>query len=598
MRPRLGRIFVACLIAILSSTICLAQVIDDAGEVVSLYAKGRRLAREGDWFRALQVFRQLEGRYANSKNLDVFVFHRAKAHYYLGEYSEAIAGFSYFITHFPHSPEVPYAHFFLGNANYRRASVSPAVSSYIESYRLSLDKRLDALLMASLEAALKSASSIDIGPADFKGFSGDRKCRLVRVIAEAYVARGKIRSANKLLSLCGERVDASVASKVTSRYSSSELGIALVLPFSGEMHSWADDIYNGAIIAAEMYRRESNGRVNLVPCDTRGDPVNAARIVTELSQQPDIHAAIGPLTSEEAAVAAAALSCASLPLIVPAATQAGLTALSNTSFQLSPNIELQGTRMAQYAIDSLGADSAAVITSTSHDHLQMARAFSERFEQLGGTVVGAEYYRSRDKDFGPYIRDLKAMIWGLPPDSIFFVNADGDTLDPDGIPVFVDCLFLPGSPKQLRLLLPQIHFYKLTGFYLGSDGWADDAVYRLGDDVTRGAVFPSPFLTGSYSDEYVSFSAAYDARYGEQPPRLACLGYDCVRLVTRAGIADGFSRERLTPALQKVDSWQGAGGKVTFGKYRENIELPLYRIESGQAVILGPEDIAAEPESE
>ena len=228
----------------------------------------------------------------------------------------------------------------------------------------------------------------------------------------------------------------------------------------------------------------------------------------------------------------------------------------------------------------------------------MARAFSERFEQLGGKIVGSEYYRSRDKDFGPYIRDLKAMIWGLPPDSIFFVNAEGDTLDPDGIPVFVDCLFLPGSPQQLRLLLPQIHFYKLTGFYLGSDGWADDAVYRLGDDITRGAVFPSPFLAGSYSDEYVNFSAAYDARYGEQPPRLACLGYDCVRLVTRAGAADGFSRDKLAPALHKVANYDGAGGRVTFGKYRENTELPLYRIESGQAVILGPKDIAVEPESE
>jgi branched-chain amino acid transport system substrate-binding protein len=242
--------------------------------------------------------------------------------------------------------------------------------------------------------------------------------------------------------------------------------------------------------------------------------------------------------------------------------------------------------MAEYAVDILHADSAAIITSTGTEHLEMVRAFANRFQQLGGTIVAIEYYRSRDKDFGPYIRDVKAILLGRHPDSIFFVDEKGDTLDADGIPARIDCLFLPGSPDQIRLLLPQIRFYNLNGSYLGSDGWGDEAVLKLGDNTTREAVFPSPFLSGVGSDEYVFFSAAYDARFGRQPNRLAALGYDAVRLVTRALRSGGGSKEMLIEQLKKVQNYDGSSGKITFGENRENIEMPLFRILSEQAVPL------------
>ena len=60
---------------------------------------------------------------------------------------------------------------------------------------------------------------------------------------------------------------------------------------------------------------------------------------------------------------------------------------------------------------------------------------------------------------------------------------------------------MPGSPQQLRQLLPQINFYNLNAEYLGSDGWGDQVVYKLGDNVTKEAVFPSPFLTAIATDE-------------------------------------------------------------------------------------------------
>lgn len=562
---------------------------DDPEEATSLLAKGKRLLREGDWFQASKVFEELAGRYPDSKDIDKYIFYRAKAKYYSREYDAAIAGFTYFLARFSTSKELSYVNFFLGNVYYRGNNVDKAVTHYLQAYRLADDTRLTDIIVPSLQTAFKNATSISLGRADFEPFPMPKRCTLVNLLADVLLRRGELIEAERIRTYCDKDDHVTGSPNLNRKHPKDHLEIAMVLPFSGELHSFGEDIYDGAVVAADLYRSETERNFKLTPYDTKGDPIDAARIIKELSQS-DAHAAIGPLTSEEAAVVSASLSCGTLPLLVPAATKAGLTLLSNTSFQLSPNIELQGVRMAEYAVEHLKADSTVIITSTDTDHLRLSRAFSERFQQLGGMVIAIEYYRPRDKDFGPYIKDVKAIMLGKHPDSIFFVNEEGDTLDPDGLEASVDCLFLPGTPNQLRLLLQQINFYNLNGAYLGTDAWGDEAVLKLGDNITKGAVFPSPFLTDETGDEYLRFAAAYDARFGRQPNRLSRVGYDAVTLMTRAINSGAGTREKLTEALKKVEKYEGASGRITFGKNRENIEMPLFRIVSKQAVPLTPSE--------
>ena len=563
-----------------------AEVIIDNDEAVSLYARGRRLMSEGDWFRAANTFEELSGRFPSSSNLDLFLFHKAKALYYLGDLNAAEVSFKRFVALYPDAPEIAYGHFFLANTLYRNGEGDPALASFLEAYRLSQDSRLDRLISASVRALLDNATLISLRPDDFGALPPGKRCAMIRLVSEAMISKKDLEGAGRLLAVCGEEVDPSTASEVTQQRRRSKFEIALVLPFTGELRTWADDIQNGAIVAAEMLAEQDQIRIKLTSHDTQGDALDAARIISDLSRSSSAKLAIGPLTSEAAAIATATLACGDLPLIIPAATQAGLTAPAKTAFQLSPNIGLQGIRMAEYAVEKLTARTAAIITSTSSDHLRMASAFAERFENLGGKVIGVEYYRARDKDFGPYIRDLKSILLGFHPDSTFFVTPDGDTLDPDGVPAQVDCLYMPGEARQLRLMLPQVRFYKIYGAYLGSDGWADDAIYRLGDDVTRKAIVPSPFLGVSSSDEYLEFAVAFDARYGKQPSRLACLGYDAVRLASRAAQAGEISRQNLVQRLSATRGYIGASGVITCGPNRENIEMPLYRIAGGTATLV------------
>ncbi len=172
MSAGLYRIILSLIVAAVLALNVAAETIDDSPEAVSLYAKGKRLLREKNWFDAANVFGELEARFPGSSNIDLYVFNRAKARFYLGEYSDAAAGFSYFISRFPDSPFLPHAHYFLGDARYLRGEVNRAIRSYLKAYELSATKDLDDLLLASLVAAFRSATSINLSAADFRRPAG------------------------------------------------------------------------------------------------------------------------------------------------------------------------------------------------------------------------------------------------------------------------------------------------------------------------------------------------------------------------------------------------------------------------------------------
>ena len=591
MRSRLRLMLLAALLCWAAVGVSAVELLDDSPEVLSDYAKARKLLRDGHFLEASRSFAQLAEKYPDSKNLDLFIFNHAKAELYFGNRSDALEGFGDFINRFPGSPLIAHAYFFEGNAYYLKAQLSQAVAAYIDAYRLSNDSRLDELVTNSMVDAVSQAESVALGEADFESLEPVRRCRLIEPIAQALERRADTTQAQRLRAVCTGRRQAVDSAAVMSL--TSDLELALLLPLSGELQSFGEAIYRGATIAAEDFRHDTSRPLRLVPYDTKGNPIDAARLARELVHT-GTDAVVGPLTSDETAVTAASLSCDFLPLIIPAATQAGLTLLSESSFQLSPNIELQGVRAAEYAVLKRGADTAAIITPTTSDQVRMATAFEERFEALGGKVVATEYYRSRDRDFGQYVRDLKAVLLGGQPDSAAYVDDRGDTLDIEAVPAKVDCLYLPGSAEQLRLLLPQLKFYSIDAFYLGSDGWGDDAVYRLGDDVTKLAVFPSPFLEQERSQEYVKFASEYDARYGEQPHRLAGLGYDAVKLIAQALEAGAVTRQDLVTRLSRVRNYAGAAAPITFGEHRENIDLPMYQLIHGVPTLIGkPADTTA-----
>jgi len=557
-----------------------------------MFDRAVRLLDNNRFLEAYQIFSELSDYGSNLQMAPAYQYFAAKAAYHAELLDDSFREFDLLITRFPKSEYAPYGYFFLGNINYRNGKTDHAVASYINAYKLSEDIKLDRLLVESLEKIASEKPDAVLENITSGTISDERRCDLLVRLAHGLTAGGSYQTIRSLLQEC----DTPEAAKIIAdaeRLAQQHIEIGIVLPLSGDLQKFGEAILDGINLRIDQYIRETGRTLTPLVYDTRGDHLEAGRIVRRLAAS-GAAAAIGPLTSEEAAISSAVLSCGDMPLIIPAASQAGLTELSSTSFQLRPNLEWQGIKMADFAIQKLGADTAAIFSPTAPENLMMARAFERRFKYMGGTVLGVEYFRTTETDFGPYVKDLKAMIIPALNDSLDFIDEDGDTIDAEEVPAWVDCLYIPAEAGQLRMLLPQIDFYNLSTVFLGGDGWGSETVYNLGDRITKTNYFTSGRMESSVNPTAQKLLADFDLKYGKRPGFLERLGYDAMGLIVKALNAGQFSRAEITHYLSTIHGYQGASGDVSFGENRENIELPVYTIVDGYPKEVKPDDVTGQ----
>ncbi|SYZ74587.1 exported hypothetical protein [Candidatus Zixiibacteriota bacterium] len=545
------------------------------------FNQGHRLLLNKKYSEAYRYFKDLYDSGTDSAAAPLFLYYGGKAAYYAGNLEQSAGQFNLLIARYQESPYLPYAFYFLGNVRYRQAFESAAIQAYLSAYSLSDDSRLDSLLLKSLETAISNAPVGIYEKVNLTSIPERKKCDLELALARGLKTAKNYQAVLSLLASCtspeAARLKASVEQSLRQ---TAEIGI--VLPLSGELQKFGESILDGAMLRAGQYTRETGKNLTPIVYDTRGESVEAARIVRRLAAR-GVNAVIGPLTSEETAVTSAALSCSDMPLIIPAAGQGGLTDLSLTSFQLQPTLDRQGIKMAEFAFQRLKIDTVAVITPTLPENLRMAEAFIDRFKALGGTILGVEYFRLRETDFGGIINDLKNLSFGGKlSDSAVYVNENGDTLESKEMPARIDAIYIPAEAPQLHQLLPQINFYNVRATYLGGDGWADSTIYFMGRDIIKTCYFTTAMIANENNTTFRKFNSAFFDRYGQSAGHLEALGYDAMSLICDGLETGAFSRSALVHYLININGFHGAAGDVLFGDDRENTIMPIYTIENGK----------------
>jgi len=544
---------------------------------------------------AIDAFRELATTYKNSQYRDIYNYGLARAYYYAGEYDQALGVLASYDALFPNSYLLPYAHLLRANCDYRSTQLENAFSEYIRAYRTAQDRRLRELSKQSLLTMVEAGyvppdSSLAQVPADLL-------CPIKGRVAYQMRARW---TDDEMAQFLGDCAAFSVGEKQLPKRIEGRPLIGITLPLSGPYAKYGQSILDGAMLADELLQ-ESNFPVDLLVYDTRADNITAAR-EAQILADAEVDIVVGPLLSNVAATASAMTSCSDMPLLVPVATEAGFAELSPGCFQLSTNVETIGRGMAQYAVKHRGMTTLAVICPTTIDEMTMADAFADEAKRLGAHVLAVERFRPGETDFGPYVNDIKEAILGPPQDSIFYITLEGDTLKEGEAPVSFDGFFIPATEDQLYLLLPQLEFYRVTTSYLGTDEWNTGKVLKLGEKILKDAVFYSSRAAMQQAAGYDKFAAAYDAKHGTEPDRLAAVGYDAVNLMADAYRAGMKTRGDIINYLSGLEAYEGASGKITFGRDRTNLQLPLFNFRDDQVrpIVEQPivEELPAEEDQE
>jgi ABC-type branched-subunit amino acid transport system substrate-binding protein len=393
------------------------------------------------------------------------------------------------------------------------------------------------------------------------------------------------------------------------------LGVAL--PLTGAYAPLGEESLQGILLAAGLPappRGASASGVRLLVRDTQSSAAGAERAVDELSREPELSAIVGPLALAETEGAARAARRLEVPLLslsrrLPEAGD------NPWEFRLGLAPEDEARRLADYAVDELGARRFAILYPRDRYGSTLEGLFWDAVEARGGEVVAVAAYDPDATDFSEAIRRLVGYTLlsraeeqaiaerdrlldrakRLPPREARELREKAAALRaPDGsaLPPVVDfeVLFVPDSHENVVLLAPQLAFHGVEGVHLlGASGWNHPDLVRIGQQHVEGAVFTAAAPGADAPPLLAGFTEGFARRFGGAPDGFAAGGFDAANAVLGRWIEGARSREEVRDALAGLRDQPGASGVYTIGDDGRAVRRPLLlRVADGRIVTLEP----------
>ena len=308
-------------------------------------------------------------------------------------------------------------------------------------------------------------------------FPGD--AALLRLL-ELHVAAGDdfkvTRDARQFLQrfpkhpLAGIATDALIAQR--KKLKGKDVIIGALLPFTGSLQSYSQDVLNGARVALdEALETSSRFSLGLVTKDTEGDDKMLAIELDDLLEGYRPVAVIGPLSEVQR--------------------------LSPYLFNTGVNNRALVRDLAAYAIDALGCKRVTILAPQDAYGAEMAQTFTEEMRRLGAEIIVSETYALDVTDFGQpikRIKDVDLKRYGKLETS--------PTVMKKGKPVKMyvpgfDAIFLPGDAAKVGLIAGQLQFHGMKVVLLGTNGMNSPDLIRIGSRAVEGAVFADSFFVDS-----------------------------------------------------------------------------------------------------
>jgi branched-chain amino acid transport system substrate-binding protein len=334
--------------------------------------------------------------------------------------------------------------------------------------------------------------------------------------------------------------------------SSIELGV--VLSLSGEKATYGTDCLNGikmAVDLANVMGGVKGKQIHLIVKDDSSSTVRTMDAVRELASDKSILGIIGGTSSKLALADASLAQELRTPLILPLATNPGVTDVGSYISRICFIDPYQGSAMAEYSFKFLKLRTVGIISNPDDEYsLGLAAYFTKSYVRLGGQVV-FELYQS-----GPRIdtEEIIAVIREKKPQAVF----------------------MPGYHRAAADLVIAVKESRLDVAMLGGDGWesaefADMTSSLLTEDDR---VYITTHFSPDNSESLVyRFVSDYTSRFGERPTAPSALGYDAAGVVCEAlRRTPQLSRAALSASLNSTADYIGVTGIISINEKRNPVK--------------------------
>ena len=362
--------------------------------------------------------------------------------------------------------------------------------------------------------------------------------------------------------------DAVAADSETAAPAASEgtINVAFIGNTTGDYAQYGIPVRNAVKLYFDQLNANGgiNGKqVNLMEYDDKGDGVEAVNAFN-LAMDKGITAVVGSVLTGATIALADATYEVNMPQITASATAAGVTVIDpdDPSSEIRSNVfracfidPYQGEKMADYAVNVLGAKTAAVFYETGSDYSEgLMNAFVEKAEALGLEVVASEAFATGDKDF-------KAQMTNIASKN-------------------PDVVFCPIYYGEAGLAVTAARQAGCTATFMGGDGFGSVKDYASAEDL-EGTVYCSGYAPGT--EDVAQFEKDYCETFDVEavPNMFAPLAYDAAMIMTYglqaaedAGLEAGTEeyKQAVIDAIKTMNGVKGVTGTYSFDEYNNPIK--------------------------
>ncbi|MBQ3180412.1 MAG: ABC transporter substrate-binding protein [Firmicutes bacterium] len=299
-------------------------------------------------------------------------------------------------------------------------------------------------------------------------------------------------------------------------------------------------------IAGETYT------VELVEVDNQSDTTKAVTAAQNLVNS-DVSVVLGSYGSGVSIAAGDIFKSAEIPAIGISCTNPQVTLGNDYYFRVCFLDPFQGTVMANYAMEELGADSAYVITQLGDDYSSgLGNYFVQAFEGMNGTVHTAEF-QTGEVDFSAILTNA--------------MNSDADVI------------FAPSAIATAPLIIQQARQMGITMPILAGDTWENESIItnagQHATDVYLSTFFDENDTANPAAAEFVGGFKEWlnaDAQNltnnggSDGVAAVSALGFDAYNVALQAlAAAASPTGADVQAALPGVE-YNGVTGSVTFNE--------------------------------
>ena len=273
---------------------------------------------------------------------------------------------------------------------------------------------------------------------------------------------------------------------------------------------------------------------------------------TELIEDENVVALLGPLFSSHAVKVR---PVATVPVLL-GATGANVTETGDFLFLVASSNALQAKLVAQFAVNELGAKSAAMIWQNKDVYsIGFVEAFDANFQALGGSIVASEVYEKGDTMFEMQLSTIKEAS--------------------------PDVLFLASFPPENPLIMKQARDMGIESTFIGSDGMDDSLMFEVLDD---NAPLENTYYCTNFDPDAVEFISAYEVMFTNPANGIAASGYDAMKIlaiaIETAGSTDPVA---IRNAIAMITDYKGATSISHFDENRHpDKSVGVFQIVDGQ----------------